>query len=636
VPIFRLVRAFHILIAATLLTVASEATAQPIVIATARPAPNGKGWFNGPVWVKFDCLRTDGCPESRMVVTEGRGQRVEGTVLDAAGTQVSASLDLNIDRTAPAVEIRSPADGLATTASSIRVIAHVSDALSGVASATCNGREAHDDGSGAILCVVSLMPGVNDIVVEASDQANNSGSAGIRITRTGASSSLQVEPEAFSLLVGQSKQMRVLDDFHADVQDVVWIISNPAAGEISDDGRNTFTAKAAGAVTITAIRGGGSAQCEITIYSGDKLPPWALRWRNSGLQVTETPESGARTSNPVEEHMQLVAASPARRGLVTSINAATGGIDWIGTPAVNDSEMVTTLRAHTIGGSLLVIEPRDGTGSALARSGPPGSGKPWRYRSPGRLGDWIVQDRGGGFAIVETRPDRFPELVFFDGRTGRVTARGGFGRGVGVGLNIGCINGVNAVRDLPAEIGPTSIQPDGRIAFEMVRIDDLEDFQQCDRVSGRLRRVIELMTITMAGPNVQPLRVYEAPAGSAPPAITLFPVTSDGHGGLLAPWRANLSGGAVDSKIMHVTESDPQEYTLPAVGPVFVGAKDLAVATDGATIVSFNVMSGEIKHEQFFPEKGVRILSNKDGTVMFVHGDKPGAFDQYGRPLPPK
>ena len=87
---------------------------------------------------------------------------------------------------------------------------------------------------------------------------------------------------------------------------------------------------------------------------------------------------------------------------------------------------------------------------------------------------------------------------------------------------------------------------------------------------------------------------------------------------------------------MHVTATDRQEYTLPAVGPVFVGAKDLAAVTDGATLVSFNVMSGDIKHEQFFPEKGVRILSNDNDTLLFVHGGKPGAFDQYRRQVAPR
>ena len=450
-PIVRLVRAFHILLAATLLVAATEAAGQPIVIATARPAPSSTGWFNGPVWIKFNCFRTDACPESRVVLTEGPDQRVVGTALDAAGVEATASLTLHIDRTVPAVEIRSPKDGLVTTASTIRVAAHLSDALSGVASATCNGRDARDNGSGDLLCVVSLMPGVNDIVVEATDQANNSGSAGIRITRTGASPSMQVEPQELGLLVGQSRQVQVLDDFHADVPDVVWSVSNPAVGDMSDDGRHLFKAKAPGKVTLTALQGGRSSTCEITIYPGDSLPPAATRWRHANVRVMETMKSRARTSNPREERERVVVIVPAKRGLVTSIDADTGRIGWIETPAINDSEIVTRQRPHTIGGALLVMESRDGTGSALVRSAPRGSGKPWRYRSAGRLGDWIVQDRDGSLALIETRPDGFPELVSFDGGTGHVRTRGAFGRGAAVRLNIGCVDGANEVRDLPAE-----------------------------------------------------------------------------------------------------------------------------------------------------------------------------------------
>ena len=186
------------------------------------------------------------------------------------------------------------------------------------------------------------------------------------------------------------------------------------------------------------------------------------------------------------------------------------------------------------------------------------------------------------------------------------------------------------------EIGPTTIQADGSITFEMLYIDDLEDFQQCDRVSGQLRRVLELVTITTAGPIIQSLRTYERPAGSAPPVVTMFPVTSDKHGGLLVPWRASLGTDVpVDSKIVHVTATDQQEYTLPVSGTVFVGATNLAVVSDGATIVSFDVMSGEVEQQHFYPE-GVRILSHDNGTVMLEFGGKPGRFDQYGRPVPAK
>jgi len=415
----------------------------------------------------------------------------------------------------------------------------------------------------------------------------------------------------------------------------VWSVSNPALGEISDDGRHLFMAKAAGTVWLTALRGGRSSVCEITIYSGDKLPNGARRWRNSGWSVIETPPNGVR-ANAGEPREQLGGSDPARRGLVTTIDPDTGRTTWMETPAINDSEIITSVREHTIGGSLLVIESRDGTGSTLGRIAPRGRGGPWRYRSRGRLSGWIVQDRAGSLALIETRSDGFPELVSFDGRTGRVVTRVGFPRGVEIALNVGCVNGSNEVREVPAELGPTTVLQDGSILFEMLRIDDLEDHEQCARASGRLRRVLELVTITTKGASIQPLRSYEETPGSVAPAITMFPVTSDRHGGLLAPWRANLSGGAVDSKIVHLTATVRQEYALPAVGPLFVGIQDLAVMTDGATLVSFNVMTGDVKHEQYFPEKGVRIVSNENGTVLFVHGEKPGVFDQYGRPLPPK
>jgi hypothetical protein len=63
-------------------------------------------------------------------------------------------------------------------------------------------------------------------------------------------------------------------------------------------------------------------------------------------------------------------------------------------------------------------------------------------------------------------------------------------------------------------------------------------------------------------------------------------------------------------------------------GRIFVGPKDLAVLTDGATLISFDVTSGDVKHQEFFPEKGARIVSFDDnGQVLVERGGKPGIFD---------
>jgi len=79
----------------------------PAVSAAASPGPNGAGWNNTNVTVSFTAL--DGLSGVAAVTapvtvtSEGSGQVVTGTALDAAGNTGAASATLNIDKTPPVV-----------------------------------------------------------------------------------------------------------------------------------------------------------------------------------------------------------------------------------------------------------------------------------------------------------------------------------------------------------------------------------------------------------------------------------------------------------------------------------------------------------------------------------------------------
>lgn len=83
---------------------------------------------------------------------------------------------VGVDNDPPVISITSPANGVTVSASPVSVTGTVSDALSGVASVTCNGATATVQ-SGSFSCAVTLTSGANTITVRATDVAGNASSA---------------------------------------------------------------------------------------------------------------------------------------------------------------------------------------------------------------------------------------------------------------------------------------------------------------------------------------------------------------------------------------------------------------------------------------------------------------------------
>ncbi len=115
-------------------------TTPPTITAIASPAPNANGWYRGNVRVRFVCADPGGSgiasfPAAQTLTTEGGGQEVNGTVRDRAGNTATASLTLNIDKTAPVVTaVRTPVAGPNGWVSTpVTVTFSASDALSGLA-----------------------------------------------------------------------------------------------------------------------------------------------------------------------------------------------------------------------------------------------------------------------------------------------------------------------------------------------------------------------------------------------------------------------------------------------------------------------------------------------------------------------
>jgi len=82
-------------------------TVRPVITATSAPAPNAAGWNTTDVTVSFVCSDNASgivlCPPPQVVTTEGKAQVITGTVSDAAGNQATASVTLNIEKSAPTI-----------------------------------------------------------------------------------------------------------------------------------------------------------------------------------------------------------------------------------------------------------------------------------------------------------------------------------------------------------------------------------------------------------------------------------------------------------------------------------------------------------------------------------------------------
>src|SRR2546427_1969938 len=147
----------------------------PTISGAATTSPNANGWYNGPVTVHFTCQDNSGavdCPGDVTLRTEGAGQSVTGTARDAAGNTASATVGpLNIDLTAPTITF---SGGLTYTVDqAVSIICTATDALSGIATATCPGASGPAYGFGL---------GAHRLDATAMDKAGNTRSASTTFT----------------------------------------------------------------------------------------------------------------------------------------------------------------------------------------------------------------------------------------------------------------------------------------------------------------------------------------------------------------------------------------------------------------------------------------------------------------------
>lgn len=172
------------------------------------------------------------CTGAVVVSSEGANQVVEGTARDASDNVATTQATVNLERTPPIIALTTPPPSL-TTQAEITLTAGVSDALSGVASANCNGTTTTTV-DGVATCTVPLYPGMNSLSVLAVDNAGNTKSVGVQIKRVGTPTSASITPLVRTLLVGDERFISMIDDFGEPLDGVQWSTSDDAIAEVAE------------------------------------------------------------------------------------------------------------------------------------------------------------------------------------------------------------------------------------------------------------------------------------------------------------------------------------------------------------------------------------------------------------------
>jgi hypothetical protein len=246
----------------------------PTVVADRAPAPNPAGWNNSSVTVQFTCgdalSGVAVCPPPQPVSTEGANQVVTATATDQAGNVIAATTAVNLDKTPPSLTLVAPPGGTTVFVQNPTLTGTATDALSGVASAICNGNQATIAGA-TVTCGVSLTPGANIVVGVATDRAGNSSAPStltlqytrvpvVTLTQPANLSYLNISPTTVSGTVDDPTATVEINGIAAVVANGTFSIALPLA-----EGPNVIAATAA-----TPSGAAGTASIQVTL---DTTPP---------------------------------------------------------------------------------------------------------------------------------------------------------------------------------------------------------------------------------------------------------------------------------------------------------------------------------------------------------------------------
>jgi hypothetical protein len=89
---------------------------------------------------------------------------------------------------------------------------------------------------------------------------------------------VRIEPDRITTLVGESHDLRLVDELARPIPDAQWSVSIPILARITSGPDATLQPLAPGSVTVTAESRGRIAHAEITTLAGSQLPVGTVKW----------------------------------------------------------------------------------------------------------------------------------------------------------------------------------------------------------------------------------------------------------------------------------------------------------------------------------------------------------------------
>jgi hypothetical protein len=620
----------------------------PSISASISPSPNANNWNNTNVSISYTCgaggnvnnggvpLTHSSCPPAQLVTTEGANQQLAATVTDAGANTTSITTTVNIDKTPPVVTVNSPADGTGFNTSAVTISGSASDTLSGLASVTCNGTSVTVT-SGTFSCNISLNPGVNLVMVQATDNAGNVGASLLHltfVTTLPAPSSLQITPANANVLVGATQQFTAVDQLGRPRPDATWTVDNTSIATISTDTSPILTGVAAGTATLTATIGSVSAQVQVNVLAGTSLPVGTVVWSApqapgfTALQIVQavptangTPDLYSIEQDQNLDILVLALTSGGQQLWQSLIPASQGQFINQFTPMMGDSS----------GGLLIVtnqgILDLDGQSGGIA----------WQNSTltagiarVGQDGSVLSVDSNGDFARVNPQsgqpiPAYTPPVQFATSETGTCIN------------NVPVVTGLNSGTNPGIIVGPSVVDAQGNAFFTMSVFTSTGGGLGCVEgdptgLPGTSSTTFYVVQLTPTGsttittlPIALPLPQFDQ---LTPPSV----LAPDGNGGAFVQWATTNSGAVIMDTSTGATYSSPLPNGLAT--QLVIGQNNNPLFTDGSTIgtvvsgqaqLSYQSTGGNLTITAATGDGGLAINDSQQGAIQLDSSGTPGS-----------
>jgi IPT/TIG domain len=520
-----------------------------------------------------------------------------GPVVVTIGNFSTNAVDFTLLPPGPVISTIDPPVG--TTGINVTLTGSNFGSSQGASTVTVNGVTAYvcstcwADGQITFTVPGTLTPGTMPVIVTVNGQKSNG--VGYTIPFTGAANSISISPPTMSMLVGDSRQISVVDDFGRVLTPDSLTVADPTIAQISTDGTQTLTGLLAGSTTVTATyQGLTSPAAVVTVTSGTSLTPGTVRWE-------VPPAPGFTTTN-------IVQALPAQNmpafysieqeanpdlGITTTLVRALsvdGGTLWVTKVAGTDDAANPAFAVHNggdaFGGVLVQVEQYtsspNATYSTIIRYDGATGQESWRYSSPGKLKyDWAVRSDGMIFVVEENDSANEATLLGIDGATGLARTRVPILESTWEYYDSSC--SLNIYQRGPAQTGAPIITPDGAVHLEGDVWHRLDGQTQCLGASEN--------------------STYDDNVGGLLASRAVCQYNYNGYYYYCFPHLSHVTaGGNTD----YAFALDPG---MSEISSMVLGENGTAFASDGAKFVSFNVATGAVNWTWTAPSAGELIAS---------------------------